>query len=117
MARPTKYTEDMGDRVIELMKDGASKVEVCAELDICYDTFQDYQEKHPEFSESVKRGERLSQAWWEKNGRLALRDKEFNPTLWYMNMKNRFNWADKQETKTEHSGELKISKIERVLVD
>lgn len=117
MARPTKYTEDMGPRAVALMSEGASKVEVCAELDIDYHTFQDYQELYPEFLQSVKTGELLSQAWWEKHGRTCLRDKEFNPTLWYMNMKNRFGWADKQETKTEHSGEVKIEKIERVIVD
>jgi hypothetical protein len=91
------------------MAEGASKTEVCAELDICYDTFLDYQEKHEEFSEAVKRGERLSEGWWLKQGRLGLKDKEFNYTGWYMNMKNRHGWSDKQETKV--SGGLVVEVV------
>lgn len=104
MARPTKYEESMCKVVVDMMTEGASKVEVCAELGICYDTFLDYQEKHAKFSESVKKGDQLSAAWWERQGRLSLKDKEFSYTGWYMNMKNRFGWADKQEVK--HSGEI-----------
>lgn len=97
MARPTKYDPAMCETVIDLMREGASRVEVCAELDICYHTWQAWQEEHEEFSQSVKRGVELCQAWWEREGRIALRDKEFSYTGWYMNMKNRFGWRDKHE--------------------
>lgn len=94
----------MCDRVIDLMCDGASKVEVCADLDICYETFQRWQEEHAQFSESVKKGEMLSQAWWEKLGRQgASAAVDINPTTWIFNMKNRFSWSDKQEVKQENT--------------
>lgn len=102
MARPTKYRKEMCERIPDLMAEGMSKVEVCAELGIHYSTFLDWQKNIPEFSESVKTGEQLSAAWWEKQGRTNLENKEFQAALWYMNMKNRFKWADKQQV--EHTG-------------
>jgi hypothetical protein len=38
MARPTKYKPEMCETIIDLMKEGASKIEVCAALDIAYET-------------------------------------------------------------------------------
>ena len=104
--RPTSYKPEMCEKVIALMKDGHSKTVVAAELDICKDTFYrwcdpDGDSYIQEFSDSVKKGVSLSEAWWEKEGHLALRDDKFNSTLWYMNMKNRFNWADKKEIKSD----------------
>lgn len=97
----SKYDPAMCDKVIELMAQGASKVEVCAELEICEETLYDWCREesprfHKEFSESIKKGEKLSQAWWERNGRINLENSQFNYTGWYMNMKNRFKWADRQ---------------------
>lgn len=107
MGRPIKYKPEFCKTVIALMKDGASKIEVCAELGICYDTLLDWcndkSDRYKEdFSESIKMGTLLSQAWWEKEGRVGLKDKDLNSTLWFMNMKNRFRkspvpWADKTE--------------------
>ncbi len=97
MARPSKYKSSFCRQVVNLMKEGASKTEVAAELDINRDTLYLWCKKYPEFSDAIKRGEGLSQAWWERQGRTSLRDKEFNYTGWYMNMKNRFGWRDKNE--------------------
>lgn len=106
MARPTKYRPEMCDTVVALMAEGASKAEVCAELDISFETMNEWCKTNEVFSEAVKRGERLSEGWWQRHGRKQLENKDFNSTLWYMNMKNRFGWADKQENKTEHTGQV-----------
>ena len=97
MARPTKYDADkMLSKTLKLMKSGASKTEVAAELGINRDTLYEWCDRHQEFSDTIKRGETLSQAWWEKTGRVNLTNKEFSYTGWYMNMKNRFHWSDRQ---------------------
>jgi len=101
MGRPTKYKKEMCETVIELMREGASQEEVIGSLDISKDTYYRWKEEHEEFSDAIKRGVRLSQTWWERQGRISLKDREFNYTGWYMNMKNRFRWADKQEVKNE----------------
>lgn len=116
--RPTKYHSGMGTVVVEMMRDGASMAEVCAELDICFESFQSYRREYPEFAAAVSTGERLSQAWWERAGRTNLQNKEFSYTGWYMNMKNRFGWRDKQETElTGKDGGAIITRIELVAVD
>lgn len=54
-------------------------------------------DEEPELIDIVEQGRVLSRAWWEEHGRMNLYNKEFNSTLWYMNMKNRFGWADIQK--------------------
>jgi len=110
--RPTKYDPKIADTVIDLMKQGASIEEICLELDICRQTFLNWCDEHPEFLEARKKAEDFSKGWWLKNGRVNLENKDFSATLWYMNMKNRFGWADKQETKTDiTSGGEKLQSI------
>ena len=88
--------------VLMLYKKGASDVEIKA---LIYNTtgsfsnslWERWMEEEPEFSETIKMGRLLSQSWWASKGRCNLGNKEFSYTGWYMNMKNRFGWRDKQE--------------------
>jgi hypothetical protein len=112
----------MDDIVIREMSKGASKTEVCAEIGIDKATL--YNWCNPEsdyfkqsFFNAVKRGEQLSKAWWLKMGRQYLvveKDApQLNYTGWYMNMKNRFGWADKKDVNANVDGNLKITIIDR----
>lgn len=87
--------------------DGASDEEIKAYIweqrgSFSNDLWDRWLIEEPIFSETIKKGRALSRRWWERNGRQHLHSDTFNPTLWYMNMKNRFAWAD--STKNEHTG-------------
>lgn len=106
MARPTKYDPDKNSEVIELMKEGASITEVAVLLDISRETIYDWidpksERFNKEFSDTIKKGLDLSQSWWEKKGRINLENHKFNYVGWYMNMKNRFKWTDRNDHSSE----------------
>ena len=98
LGRPSKYRPEMCEKVVDLMAKGYSKIMVAAELDIDQDTLHRWckDEDKKDFYDAIKKGVSLSQAWWERQGLEALRDKDFSYTGWYMNMKNRFKWSDNQ---------------------
>jgi hypothetical protein len=87
----------------ELASQGASEVELRVYLGLHEGLFYRFLKDEPKFSQTIKTCADLCRVWWEKNGRVNLDTKEFNSTLWYMNMKNRFGWADKQEQKVDHT--------------
>jgi hypothetical protein len=92
--------------VLELYKEGAADVEIKALIyekkgSFSNNLWERWMEEEPQFWETVKMGKLISEAWWNRKGRKGLENKEFNYTGWYMTMKNRFGWADKQEIKQE----------------
>ena len=100
------------DSVLELYSEGASDVEVKALIyswrgSFSNDLWERWLLEEAQFSETIKNGKIISEAWWAKNGRTNLVNKDFNYTGWYMNMKNRFGWADKVQQ--ENSGSIDIN--------
>jgi hypothetical protein len=94
--------EGWKETILNLSKQGASIVELAVELEISRDTFYALSEREEEFFDTVKRCKELCESWWLRKGRTELENKDFSFTGWYMNMKNRFGWADKTENKNEN---------------
>lgn len=99
--------EGWKETLLELYAQGGSNVEAQALIidwrgSCSNDLWARWLKEEPEFSETIKKGKVLCEAWWVKNGRSNLTNKEFNYTGFYMQMKNRFGWRDKIETDNKH---------------
>jgi len=109
--------EDWEKSIIELSKKGASIVELAVELDISRNTLKALTDRDEYFLNTIKRCKRYCEAWWLGKGRTELENKEFSYTGWYMNMKNRFGWADKKEIKEEVKKEVTNFNIDNLSLD
>ena len=116
--RPTKYDPAYCDEVVQHCATGASLTSFAAEIDVCRDTISEWQSVHPEFSAAVKRAKAKCAAWWERQARTgASIGGDGNPTLCIFGLKNMApdDWREKQEV--QHSGGVRVEKVERVIVD
>lgn len=114
LGRPTEYDPAYCARVVDLGKEGASKREMAADLGISHDTFHRWMNERADFSDAVKEAMHLSQAWWEKQGRIATFGgyEGFNATSYIFQMKNRFRDEWNDTIKQDVSGGLTINVID-----
>ncbi len=117
IGRPTDYRPEYDQRIIEVMQEGASLVEFCAEIGVSRETPYEWARVHPSFSDAFTRARLLCQSWWEKQGRENLSDefcdgsgKKFNDRLWNKNVSCRFrdDWTDNKPNEGTKDNILKI---------
>ncbi len=104
--RNKKYDPEMCFKVVDMMKEGKSRLEVAVELEVTQITMDKWEREYPEFAEACHLGEEACQAWWEKKGRdnLISHGKEkFNTSLWVTFMKNKFGWTDRVDQTVEQT--------------
>ena len=100
--------------VLEMYQKGASDVEIKALIyswrgSFSNDLWDRWIKEEEVFSETIKMGKILSEAWWSRSGRKNLENKDFSYTGWYMNMKNRFGWADKVQNDNKNESTLNVT--------
>lgn len=98
--------EQWYNEILDLYTNGASDVEIKALIyewrgSFSNDLWDRWIEEEEQFSETIKTGKILSEAWWHRNGRTNLENKDFSYTGWYMQMKNRFGWTDRNDLTTK----------------
>ncbi len=107
--RPQKTLEDLlpnwKETILDLASRGMSDVEIRNDLSIGHNMWYKLQDRNKEFGETIKKAKDICEAWWLTQGRTSLRDKEFSYVGWYMNMKNRFGWKDRNETDITSKGD------------
>lgn len=91
------------EKILDLYSEGMSDYEVMTELGIHWSTFKRFM-ADAEFAEVVEFGRQCSRAWWEKQGRVHLMNKDFNANLWKTNVQNRIGWSDKTSTHDSTEG-------------
>lgn len=121
VGRPKKgidlLPENWKEQILSLYSEGGADIEVKAMIWKWLDSFSDdlfyrWIEEEPEFSGTIKKGRKLAEAWWYSKGR-EVENKNLNSNLFHINMKNRFNWSDKQQIDHTSKGKrINISPIE-----
>ena len=98
--RPTKYKPHYCDEIIELGKQGKSRVQCATYFEVHTDTLYEWANVHSEFSEAFKKAKDFAESYWEnkihdmmESGELS----QVSPTYMFY-MKCRFGWRDKDPT-------------------
>ena len=114
------YEERYCDMLVEHMGRGLSYETFSAKINTHRQTLYDWEDRYDAWLYAKKRGAEASQLMWESIGvAQAVGDKKRGkgsvPT-WIFNMKNRFNWADRNETNISSDGlSIKIDRKDEEL--
>lgn len=113
--RPTDYTPELGDRILELMSEGLSLAAAAAECDVHRRRVYEWEERHPEFAELVQLGRSKRQMFLERRLMAATEGPVVTSSIFALKNAGQGDWRDKVET--EHSGHVKTERITRTIHD
>ena len=93
---------------------GASDVEVKARLRMTAGVFDSLYNDPvtTNFRQIVDFGRMLAKAWWQRQARENLKDRQFNANLWYMVMKNQYGYSDKTTVSTKDATDLSTDELD-----
>lgn len=89
-----RLPEGWQNQILNLYSAGCSDYEVMFEMKLHYRLFRQLM-ADPEFAEVIEFGRQASRAWWERQGRVNLENKDFNAGLWRINVQARLGWSEK----------------------
>ena len=119
VGRPTKYTEELGDQLINWMSQGYSLTAAAGKIGVSRQTVYAWAEERREFSDALEEARAASAAWWEDQARITATTGEGNSPMVIFGLKNRVaaEWREKQEVDHQSSdGSMTPKVIERRVI-
>lgn len=74
--QPIHYTPDLDAEALALADIGMTEVETAAHWAIDEETLEEWRKAHPSFAAALRRARTRAKAWWQRQPRLALREKD-----------------------------------------
>lgn len=102
--RPTKYTDDIGLKIIEEMKKGFSLAAAAAAFDISRQTIYDWKDRHPEFDELVKVAMVHRQRFLEERLMSTQSGAVVTSTMFALKNAGAADWREKQDIELSGPG-------------
>ena len=98
--RPTLYTDDLGDQLIDWMREGYSLTAAAGKLGVARQTVYRWAEEKPQFNDALQDARAMAAAWWEDRARDLAMGGEGNAAVTIFALKNRVSeeWRDKTQT-------------------
>lgn len=110
--KKVEYEPRFCDWFIRCSSKGMSRYEIAREMGIYMDVLRSWEKTYSEFAEATAIGKDSCRAWWEKIGRMYVKNRKnsrgINTVLWIFNMKNRFDWRDKKDVNQKETEESKV---------
>ncbi len=127
VGRPKKTLNDLPigwkTRLIEMGQEGMLDIDAIVYLGISKETFYEFLDEYPIFTDTVSRMRNASHTWWASIPRKGFKDgksKEVNSNLWALVMRNKFkdewNHAEQKVDITTQGDKLDSKKIEIEIV-
>lgn len=113
--RPTDYTPQLGDQILELMSEGLSLAAAAAECDVHRQRVYEWEERHPDFAELVKLARSKRQAFLERRLMRATEGPVVTSSIFALKNAGQGDWRDKVEN--EHSGTIGVERVTRTIHD
>lgn len=109
--RPTDYTPEIGEQILAIMSEGLSLAAAAAECDIHRQRVYEWEERYPEFADTVRLARSKRQAFLERRLIRAAEGPVVTSTIFALKNAGQGDWRDKVET--EHSGSV-TQRVERI---
>jgi len=93
--QPTKYLETYCIEVVDFLAGGHSLTAFAGHIGVNPDTIHEWQNKHPEFSDAIKRGRSKAVLWWEKKLMDCKQGGEVAAAIFGLKNRARDEWRDK----------------------
>lgn len=112
--------------LIDHMSQGLSYETFAAKIGTHRGVLYEWEKQHPEFHDTKRKAQEISQLWWEsaginglytivehgEDGKKVLIEKKINQAMWIFNMKARFRWRDEDMKEPDRLPEREALTIE-----